>query len=84
LEHRIYNTEKHIVEIEETKVFGSNGTMKETYVWEITIGSSQDDTYKGMSKEHTKGKTITWMELKTDKPLSEMIQYCKNVMSNKV
>ncbi len=85
MEHEIFNVKIHLVRITEEKPFGSNGTMKVTRNWEIMIADKDNETdkettYQGTAVEHSMDFRIPWLELKGDKPLTEMIDLCKSKM----
>lgn len=79
MKYKIFDVEKFFIEIEQEKQYG-NGKMITTWYWDVTIGK-HGEIYKGMAKEHNKGELLPWTELVSDKPLDELIQYCKNLMN---
>ncbi|GAS82418.1 hypothetical protein [Paenibacillus amylolyticus] len=76
MEHKIYHTEFHVVEIVNVNKFGFNGTKTDTWIWEITI-ANHGTTYLGKAVESKKNQSIDWVELKSMQPLNEMIELCK-------
>ena len=71
----------HFVEIEKTKNIGTIGTSAEIWNWEISIANNKEDVYKGTASERDRKVTLGWMELQSDKPLTEMIEACKRYMN---
>ncbi|MBT2583149.1 hypothetical protein [Planococcus sp. ISL-109] len=78
MEHRIFNTEVILVEIEKNKPFG-NGTWSETWDWEI-IMANYEETYKGRAVVDSRKVNLPWRELNSMDPLTEMIEACKYYM----
>lgn len=78
LEHTVYNTTLHLVEIEKVK---SIGTMTEVWQWEITM-ADKGSIYKGKAVVQNKKIHLPWMELQSATPLTEMIDACKRYMEN--
>ena len=81
MKHTIYNLMNHFVEIEKTKNIGTIGTSAEIWNWEISIANNKEDVYKGTASERDRKVTLGWMELQSDKPLTEMIEACKRYMN---
>lgn len=73
MEHKIFSTKHSMVEIVKPN---GNGTMSETWCWEVTIAVNET-TYKGKAVEASRGAVIKWAELTSMDPLSEMIEHCK-------
>jgi hypothetical protein len=76
---RVYSVENYLIEIDETKPFGSMGTQTYTWKWEVTI-AKHDNIYKGMAIERNKHMTIPWCELIEMSPTEEMKKVCLSYM----
>ena len=81
MEHTVYNTSLHLVEIESTRPMGNMGTMTEIWQWEITL-ADKGEIYKGKATASNKNFELQWMELQSINPLTEMIDACKRYMKN--
>ncbi|HJF34339.1 MAG TPA: hypothetical protein K8V56_21460 [Sporosarcina psychrophila] len=81
MEHTVYNTTLHLVEIEKVKPMGNIGTMTEVWLWEITM-ADKGNIYKGKAAVQNKKIHLPWMELQSATPLTEMIDACKRYMEN--
>ncbi|WP_077308696.1 hypothetical protein [Terribacillus halophilus] len=76
MEKRIYEVLNHfLVEVDETKPFGSHGTQTLTYTWEVFIAVNGEE-YKGKAVEPKNQKRyIDWMTIPgVERPLEYMIQ----------
>lgn len=80
MEHRIFNTQVILVEIEKNKPF-NGGTWSETWNWEITM-ANHEETYKGKALVDSRKVNLPWRELNSVNPLTEMIEACKYYMEN--
>ncbi|WLR56507.1 hypothetical protein LC048_06270 [Mesobacillus subterraneus] len=68
--------EHHLVEIKETKPFGSNGSQTRTYHWEVFIASKGTE-YRGKAIEPKDQKReIPWMTIEEHEmnPLDFMVE----------
>ncbi|UPK43219.1 hypothetical protein [Paenibacillus pabuli] len=81
MEHTLYHTTLHVVEIVNVTRLDSIGEKSETWIWEIII-ADQGTTYKGKATESRKNQFIDWVELKSVQPLSEMIDIYKKKVSD--
>lgn len=85
MEHKIMNTELHVVRIINEKPFGSNGTWKDEWIWEVVIADANSDenvVCYGKAISNKPNKEIPWIELKTIQPLDEIIEMCKYQMKS--
>lgn len=71
---RVFAVEKHyLVEIEDTKPMGTNGTITTTYSWDVYIASKGTE-YRGRAEEKSKSFSIPWTTLVENDLLQEMIK----------
>lgn len=81
MRHTVYDTNTYLVEIEDTRPYGSNGVITTTWNWQITIAVYQT-TYKGQAIENNRDASINWVELNSNNPVEEMIGICKGYIQN--
>jgi len=82
MEKRVYEVTNHVlVEIDETKPFGSNGTQTLTYTWEIFIAVSGNE-FKGKAVEPKDQKrVIDWVTIpESETPFDYMVQIIERKM----
>jgi len=79
--HTVYTTKKYLVEIEDVKTLGNMGTSTYVWQWEITLAEN-GKIVKGKAECQNKKFNLSWMELQTADPLTEMIEACKRFMDN--
>lgn len=74
--------EHYLIEIDNVKSFGSNGTMTNTFSWDVYIAVNDQDEYKGRAVEIAKNISLPWTSLKEHLYLDEMINYIERTMKN--
>jgi uncharacterized protein YrrD len=76
---RFYKVRSHyLLEIDKVQSFGSNGTMTETFYWDVYISSNDQDEYKGKAtcqgKRHLDIQWTTLSKLNLDEEMAEICE----------